>query len=148
MRVILPHPPFGAGGRPGWQLDSSGLPGGSVTVGVRRLLLVPVLALTVLAACGGGGGGSAGGGAEVVDGEVVIEDFTFQPREITVPTGTTVTWTNTDTFAHSIQPDDELFPTSPDIETGESFSHAYEDPGTYPYICGIHNSMTGTVVVS
>lgn len=115
--------------------------------------MVPLALATILAlaACGGDGGGdgAAAPGSEGArsQGEVAIVDFTFRPATVNVPAGTTVTWTNEDTFAHSIQPEADLFPTSPDIGPGETFSHTYEEPGTYPYICGIHNSMTGAVVV-
>ena len=30
---------------------------------------------------------------------------------------------------------------------GASYSATFSTPGTYAYLCGIHNSMTGTVVV-
>lgn len=98
-----------------------------------------------LAACGGGDDtGSAGAG----DQGVTIDGFTFKPSTITIPAGTTVIWTNKDGFAHTVKPTDDLFPASPDIDAATPFRHTYDTAGSYPYICGIHNSMTGTVVVT
>ena len=132
---------------------------------VRRqglALLVAGMAVVGLAGCGGDdapsgadgdasgaatadGGGSEGGGAT----EVAITDFTFTPEELTVPAGTTVTWTNEDTAPHAIQDDSDLgAEEGPDMAQGDTFQLTYDEPGTYPYLCGVHNYMTGTVTVS
>ncbi len=108
----------------------------------------------VLVACGGGSdeaASEAGGGtngAASTSGGVTIEGFAFEPDAVTVPAGTTVTWTNKDDAAHTIDPGGDLFPTSPNIPGGGGFSHTYDTAGTFPYVCGIHNYMAGTVVVS
>ena len=96
----------------------------------------------VAAACGGKAGGDKAGGTAVD-----IAEFSFKPPSLTVSVGATVTWTNKDGFAHSVKPDKDSFPTSPNIDQGKTFSHTFTKAGTYPYICGIHNSMTGTVIV-
>jgi plastocyanin len=122
--------------------------------GLWRAAAVAALAVGAVA-CGGGdesAGAGAGAGEEAgaaAGTEMVsIEQFEFRPPEIRVVAGTTVTWTNEDEVAHTVQDDGGLFPESPDIATGETFSFTYDDPGTYPYICGIHPSMKGTVTVS
>ncbi|HVL03445.1 MAG TPA: plastocyanin/azurin family copper-binding protein, partial [Acidimicrobiales bacterium] len=74
--------------------------------------------------------------------------FTFMPKSIDVAAGTTVTWTNQDSAAHSIEDDGGLFPESESFAEGEEFSFTYEAPGEYPYICGIHTYMTGSVKVT
>jgi plastocyanin len=89
--------------------------------------------------------GSAVGSASGT--EVPIKGFAFLPESITVAAGATVEWTNKDSFAHSIKSADGSFD-SPDLAEGQAFSHAFATPGTYSYICGIHNSMTGTVIVN
>jgi plastocyanin len=79
---------------------------------------------------------------------VAIVDFAFDPAELTVPAGTTVTWTNEDDSPHSIQDDSELgADESADLGPGDSFELTYDEPGTYAYLCGIHNYMTGSVTV-
>ncbi|MBI4883680.1 MAG: cupredoxin domain-containing protein [Actinobacteria bacterium] len=80
-------------------------------------------------------------------GSVTISDFTFQAQETTVAVGATVTWTNTDGFAHSIVGTDGSFNSDP-LDGGETFSQSFSTAGTYQYVCGIHGSMTGTLVVT
>lgn len=109
-----------------------------------------VLALLV-AACGGNGengdetdtsdaGGTSGGA------EVVMRNISFQPDEITVPAGTEVTWTNEDGVTHTATSDDTLWD-SGELSNGESFSHTFEEGGTYTYTCQIHPSMEATITV-
>jgi plastocyanin len=80
-------------------------------------------------------------------GNVTISDFSFQAPEITVTVGSTVTWTNTDAFAHSVVANDHSFE-SERLATGASFTSTFVAPGTFTYVCGIHPSMAGTVVVT
>ena len=75
-----------------------------------------------------------------------IVDFAFSPEPVRVTAGQTVTWTNKDPFAHSIKSSDGSFGSAP-LTQGASYSATFSTPGTYAYLCGIHNSMTGTVVV-
>ncbi len=75
-----------------------------------------------------------------------IVEFAFDPDPITVTPGQGVTWTNADPFAHSVKADDGSFD-SGSLAQGAAFTTSFSAPGTYAYICGIHNSMTGTVVV-
>jgi len=133
-------------------MSSSARRARSVLVSVNRIPRLFALAVGLslsLAACGGGddgGGGDAGGAAG--GSTVSIEGFAFKPGSITVPAGTKVTWTNKDSAPHSVQPANNLFPTSPNIEGDTPFEHTYDTAGTFPYVCGIHNYMSGTVVVS
>ena len=102
-----------------------------------------------------GGGSAAGttaappsGSAAPTTGTATIEiaEFAFGPQELTVQAGTVVTWANEDGVGHSIKSGDGSFD-SPDFGQGETFSFTFNEPGTFPYVCGIHDSMTGTVVV-
>jgi len=77
---------------------------------------------------------------------VTIKDFAFSPETVTVKVGSAITWTNGDGFAHSVKSADGSF-VSQDLQEGQSFTTTFTAPGTHAYICGIHNSMTGTVVV-
>ena len=79
--------------------------------------------------------------------DVEISGFKFGPAEAVVAVGTTVTWTNNDTFEHTVQADGDAFPTSPTLGEGATYSFTFTEPGTYAYICGIHPQMRGTVVV-
>lgn len=75
---------------------------------------------------------------------VSIDNFAFSPATLTVAVGTTVTWTNNDAATHTVSSD--AF-TSPDLGKGSAYAFTFTTPGTYPYSCGIHPSMAGTVIV-
>ncbi len=77
---------------------------------------------------------------------VQIVEFAFQPATLTVKVGGTVTWTNADSFAHSIWSNDATFDEQR-MDKGATATVTFAKLGSYAYICGIHNSMTGTVVV-
>jgi plastocyanin len=120
--------------------------------GVRRLpaLLLGTAALAaalVLAGCGGGGGG---GGADAAPAtgvsEVAAKDNRFSPEAIQVPAGTAVTWTFEDGFVpHDVMGDG--FASGKPRREG-SFTHTFDQPGTYPYRCTLHDGMDGRVVVT
>jgi plastocyanin len=77
---------------------------------------------------------------------VKIDNFVFGPQTVTVPAGTTVTWTNSDDIPHTAVSTDGVFK-SKVMDTDERFSYTFTKAGTYPYYCSIHPKMTGTVVV-
>ncbi|MGA2094659.1 MAG: cupredoxin family copper-binding protein [Candidatus Acidiferrum sp.] len=79
--------------------------------------------------------------------EVKIDNFSFGPAAITVPVGTTVTWTNRDDIPHTVVSTDKVFK-SKVLDTDEKFSYTFDKPGEYPYFCSIHPKMTGKVVVT
>jgi serine/threonine protein kinase/plastocyanin len=80
------------------------------------------------------------------DDEVVISGFAFNPPDLAVAAGTTVTWSNHDDTNHTVS-FDGIGVDSGGFGHDETFSHAFEDPGEYSYICNIHPSMTATVTV-
>jgi plastocyanin len=77
---------------------------------------------------------------------VKIDNFVFGPQTITVPVGTTVTWTNSDDIPHTSVSTEGVFK-SKVLDTDEKFSYTFTKAGTYPYYCTIHPKMTGKVVV-
>ncbi|HEV2528909.1 MAG TPA: ferritin-like domain-containing protein [Thermomicrobiales bacterium] len=82
-------------------------------------------------------------------GEVVVEmfDFGYEPAELTVAAGTTVTWTNTGQAPHNASADDGSFETE-FLSNGQSASLVLDTPGTYPYVCTLHASlMQGLITV-
>jgi plastocyanin len=60
-----------------------------------------------------------------------------------VSVGTTVTWTNKDSVTHTVKFSDK----DQTIASGQSFTRTFDKPGEFTYICGIHTSMKGTIVV-
>ena len=78
--------------------------------------------------------------------EVKIDNFSFGPAALTIPAGTTVTWTNRDDIPHTVVSNDGVFK-SKVLDTDEKFSYTFSKAGTFPYFCSIHPKMTGKVVV-
>jgi len=78
--------------------------------------------------------------------QVKIDNFSFEPREITVAPGTTVTWTNADDVPHTVVSNDEKFK-SKALDTDDKFSFTFSAPGTYEYYCSVHPKMTAKVIV-
>lgn len=76
---------------------------------------------------------------------VTIANFAFAPSELTVPAGSTVTWTNTDGSGHLVAFADQ---SSDRLRKGATYSRTFDKPGTYAYNCTLHPSMTGSVVVN
>jgi plastocyanin len=83
-------------------------------------------------------------GIPTTEQKIAIQNFAFSPQTITVAAGTKVTWTNEDSAPHQIKSD--TF-NSNNLNTGESFSFTFDQVGTYDYICSIHPSMTGKIIV-
>ena len=79
---------------------------------------------------------------------IVAIDFAFKPQNIKVTVGTKVTWTNNDTTTHQIVSKGDPFPGDGTIDPNQSYTVTFDKAGTYDYFCGIHNSMTGSIVVS
>jgi plastocyanin len=77
---------------------------------------------------------------------VVIQNFAFSPNNLTVKAGTTVTWINNDSTAHTVVSDTGAFQ-SQNLNNGDKFTFNFTKAGTYSYHCSIHPSMTGTIVV-
>lgn len=83
---------------------------------------------------------------EQVTVDIVSVTEGFEPATITVPVGSEVTWVNTDQIEHTSTAEDDTWD-SGKLAPGEEFSYTAEEPGTYPYLCSIHPTMTGELVV-
>jgi plastocyanin len=125
---------------------------------IRRLTTASfvLVAAIALAACSGSSGSAApaattqaasqapaaGGGATAVD----IKNFAFNPATVSATAGGKVTWTNSDTTAHTVTFDDGSAD-SGNLAAGATFDHTFATAGTFGYHCTIHSSMKGTVTV-
>jgi plastocyanin len=78
---------------------------------------------------------------------VKIDNFSFGPAAITIPAGTTVTWTNNDDVPHVVTSDDNKMFKSKALDTDDHFSFTFTKPGTYNYYCAIHPKMVAKIVV-
>ena len=76
-----------------------------------------------------------------------IINFAYNPAEITVPVGGSVTWTNGDTAPHTATGLDREALQSGTIDPGASFTQTFESAGTIEYFCEFHPNMKGSIVV-
>jgi len=83
----------------------------------------------------------------VTAASVSIKNMAFNPGSVSVTTGATVTWTNSDTTIHTVTADDGSF-NSGNIAIGATYSRAFSSAGTFSYHCTLHPEMTGKVVVT
>jgi plastocyanin len=81
-----------------------------------------------------------------VPNQVMIENFSFQPANLTVKAGTKVTWVNHDDVPHTATDTDKRF-NSKTLDTDDQFAFTFDQPGTYNYYCALHPKMTGQVIV-
>ena len=92
---------------------------------------------------------------QVAAAAVSIKNFDFAPEVVTVVAGQVVRWANADVATHQIttgvvqedrpRPDGRI--SSPLLVRGDEFTASFVTPGTYPYYCGVHPFMRGTIVV-
>jgi plastocyanin len=106
-----------------------------------------MLIALVAAACSGGTASEPEAGPEPADASsptVVVTDMAYEPASLTVEVGETVTWLFDDgAVRHDVAGDGF----QSDIMAAGSFSHRFDAPGTYAYVCTLHPNMTGTIEV-
>jgi plastocyanin len=93
-----------------------------------------------------------GGGVTASEQTIKMVGTTFNPKEITVPVGTTVVWENTSSFSHTITADDDSFDSGP-LGPGDTFEVTFTQAGEVPYHCEFHGAaggvgMSGTITVT
>jgi plastocyanin len=84
-------------------------------------------------------------GARAEDTKVMIDNFTFEPAQLTVKAGTTVTWTNRDDIPHTVVSAGKF--RSKTMDTDGTFTFTFTVAGEYKYFCSLHPHMTGTIRV-
>ena len=132
--------------------------------GLARLLApVGLAAAVVLAVAGAAAAESPGPGSSAAPAAsggaaISIIGTTFQPADVTIHVGDTVTWTVTQTVgaAHSVtsgNPSDAnpgtVFDSGVSLRNnGNTYSHTFATAGTFPFFCTVHpTTMRGTVIV-
>jgi plastocyanin len=83
--------------------------------------------------------------ARAEDVEVHIDNFVFEPAQLTVKVGTTVKWTNRDDIPHTVVSAGKF--RSKTMDTDDSFSFTFTSAGDYKYFCSLHPHMTGMIKV-
>jgi len=81
----------------------------------------------------------------------ITSAFAFEPAQISVSRGASVTWTNTTpSTTHTVTsgaPDKPSNKFNHALEAGKTFTVKFDEAGSFDYFCSIHTSMHGTVVV-
>jgi plastocyanin len=119
----------------------------------RTLLIALVLAAlgTGLAACGGSGDDSTPVAAQppkTANGvKVSVRDNTFNPGNVKVKEGQTVTFTNDGAVAHTVTGIGGATFDSGALAPGKTFSFIAEGKGKVTYVCTFHAGMQGTIEV-
>ena len=83
--------------------------------------------------------------AQISGNQIIISNFAFAPKELTVEKGTIVTWKNDEGVSHTVV--SEGFFSSKTLTKGGQFTYEFDQPGEYEYYCSIHPSMKGKVIV-
>lgn len=119
---------------------------GQIMISALRAAAVLVLLALILIGCGSTAGANS---TPVATTEVDMpKSYRFSPEVITVKAGSTVTWTNSDNFTHSVRLLDGSG-TDKVVERGQSVSITFDKPGEYDYDCRFHsNDMKGKVIVT
>lgn len=86
------------------------------------------------------------GAAQAATIEVKIDNFVFNPQQITVKAGDTVIWTNSDDIPHTVTSKTGAF-RSKALDTDDKFSFTFATQGIFAYFCALHPHMTGSIVV-
>jgi plastocyanin len=126
-------------------------------------LILACLALG-LAACGGDddSGGSEGSGGQPAESSgsggggtsVSLENIQFNPKDLTIKAGQTVTFTNKESVPHDVHktsgPGADFSSGDPGgMQQGDTFNVTLDKPGTYEYVCEVHKpGMAGTIAVA
>jgi plastocyanin len=129
----------------------------------RTLTTAAALALLLMtAACGGSSSRSGAATAAKTDASVNTALLAFDPKEVRIKTGQTVSWVGGDNITHVLvegtydvganglrtrETDDKAFSLKL-TRKGQQVSHTYDKAGTFTYFCTIHKGMNGTVTVS
>jgi plastocyanin len=134
---------------------------------MTKALVLILASLTLgLAACGGdddSGGSSSGGSSGQSSGgssssggggaNVSMKNIQFDPRDVTVKAGQTITFTDDEAIPHDVHKESGPggdFASGPDggMEQGDTFKLKLDKPGTYKYVCHVHApGMAGTITV-
>lgn len=107
----------------------------TVTATAFVLLGLPIAAPSLI------GPSAARGATHTVE----IGDGFFSPASLTVTVGDTVTWTNADDSPHTVTASGAF--DSGNLNGGQTFSHTFDEIGTFTYVCLYHDEMVATITV-
>jgi plastocyanin len=123
---------------------------------MRTRLVFGLAALVAVASCGSSSsptspspsptGSGSGSSVSIVSGARTLTTNAYNPNPVTISRGTTVTWMNNDSIAHTSTADGGAW-NSGNMAPGASFSQTFQTTGSFTYHCALHPNMVGTVTV-
>jgi plastocyanin len=115
-----------------------------MVIGIIAVLIIIVGALYYYSGYNYGTPSVSGTPNPQAQNQISIKNFAFGPAVLNIQVGDTVTWVNNDSATHRIKGGN--FESS-DMANGQSYSFKFTSAGTFDYICSIHPSMKGTIIV-
>ena len=79
--------------------------------------------------------------------KIELKSFAFNPSELKIKTGETVTWTNKDSAPHTVTSDSGTEISSPTLSNSQTYSHTFNAQGTFQYHCSLHPGMKAKIIV-
>ena len=114
------------------------------------LSVIVVISLVSILSCSSGneeGNGMITSNDFVIH-KVDISNFAFSPQTLSIQIGDKVVWTNTANDFHRVVWDNGTFSSSENLDIFQTYEVLLTTSGTFPYHCGIHSSMTGSITVN
>lgn len=120
-------------------------------INIRSLAIIVILLAAFLAFCkkketppagttysNNGSGGNTGDTSHTFPvTQVYVFNYHFSPPDISIAAGSSVSWTNRDSIAHTVTSRDGSFE-SGDLGPGKNFFVTFPNPGYHSYYCRYH----------
>lgn len=98
--------------------------------------------LVLVAGCSGGGTDSGSGTTNTGKPTVTMTQSQFDPRNLSVETGATVTWTNDSGVDHTVTSASANWKKDVVVSSGEETTHTFQESGVYEAYCSYHGSAS------
>lgn len=119
-------------------------------IGWSATAAIGIIGATLLAspAVASGGGGCGRAVTDERGTQVRVRNYCFRPTILRVQRGSTITWVNHDTFAHTVLGANGTWGGYDELRTaGATTRYRFVRSGVYPYVCTYHPGMIGAIVV-
>jgi plastocyanin len=118
---------------------------------MKRFVVIAAVAVSIVLPCvaaraGGGGGCFAETATESTGTDVGYLGFCPHPTVLHVTVGQTVTWKNLDGVVHTVTSGFGGW-ASETLQPNATFSHRFDQAGTFTYYCMLHPNMGGVIDV-
>jgi amicyanin len=114
---------------------------------MKRLIIIILVVLFLTSACSPSAVPTIQPPEKAAENTIIIEGFSFHPLELKVKMGTSVTWTNQDSAPHTVTSDSGSELNSGSLSKGQSYSHTFNEAGTFEYHCKFHSMMKAKIIV-